>query len=139
MSDRLEIDDLINTYAVAVDRRDDTLFAALWVAGSQMVVDYGRTGLGTVAEYSFPEEISRFLERLRQFDRSLHCLTTRRIVVDGEAATGELYCDAHYVTGAVDLLMAVRYDDRYARSKAGWRFTGRTVNVLWTSEIAVNI
>jgi hypothetical protein len=139
MSDRLEIDDLINTYAVAVDRRDDTLFATLWVAGSRMVVDYGRTGLGSTAEYSFPEEINRFLERLQQFDLSLHSLTTRRIMIDGESAAGELYCDAHYVTGAVDLLMVVRYDDRYARSKMGWCFTSRTVNVLWTSENQVNI
>jgi hypothetical protein len=139
MSDRLEIDDLVNTYAVAVDRRDDALFAGLWVAGSNMVVDYGGTGLAANVEYSFPDEIARFLERLERFDRSLHCLTTRRIVVDGDTAGGELYCDAHYVTGSIDLLMAVRYDDRYARHESGWRFTGRIVNLLWTSEITVNV
>jgi hypothetical protein len=139
MSDRFDIEDLIDSHAVAVDRHDTTLLATVWADGSRMVVDYGGTGLGTTAGYSFPEEIGRFIERLARFDRCLHCVTTRRIVVGSQTATGEVYCDAHYVTGAIDLHMAVRYDDRYARHGGHWRITERTVNVLWTSERAVNV
>jgi len=134
MSDRLGIADLIDTYAVAVDRRDTALFASLWVKGSRMAVVYGRTGLGPPTEYRFPDEVGRFLTRLQRLDRSLHCVTTRRIVMAGEAAAGELYCDAHYVAGSMDLQMACRYDDRYATTDGQWRFTERIVNVLWTSE-----
>jgi hypothetical protein len=66
-------------------------------------------------------------------------LSTHHIALDGERATGEAYCNAHYVLGSTDLVMAVRYDDDYLRVKEEWRLFRRAVNVMWTSEHPVTV
>jgi SnoaL-like domain len=69
----------------------------------------------------------------------LHMVSTHQVVVDGDGATGEAYCEAHYVLGSDDLVMAVRYNDDYRKIEDEWRFLRRAVNVMWTSERPVTV
>lgn len=130
--------ELVDAYAVAIDSRDIALCASLWLEGAVLIA-HGATAPGSRAEFQMPDEAERFMDRLRRWDRTLHLVSTHRVVPEGtDAATGEAYCEAHHVLGETDLVMAVHYEDAYSRSRGIWRFARRDVTVLWTSERSVS-
>ena len=137
MVDDAAIRHLANAYAVAVDRRDESEFVRLWAEGGSLVVYRDGPDRAQTNEFRVPADVALFIESLSRWDRSLHMLSTHHVVVDGDRATGEAYCEAHYVVGSCDLVMAVRYDDDYGKVENRWRLLRRAVNVMWTSERAV--
>jgi hypothetical protein len=85
-----------------------------------------------------PDGIASIPALLARYDQTFHFVGLHRIVVDGDAATGHVYCDAHHRTGRRDLVMHIHYEDRYRRGADGWRIGRRDVRVLWidTREIS---
>ena len=85
-----------------------------------------------------PDGIGSIPARLARYDQTFHFVGMHRIIIDGDTATGDVYCDAHHRTGRRDLVMHIHYEDRYRRGADGWRFARRDVRVLWsdTREIA---
>jgi SnoaL-like domain len=86
-----------------------------------------------------PGSVPQFIDALRVYDQSLHMVSTQHVAVDDDSAVGEAYCDAHYILGSNDLVMAVRYDDEFRRIDGAWLFLRRRVNVMWTSERPVTL
>ena len=93
------------------------------------------TGLGV------PDAGARWaaaLEGLRRYSGTFHHLGQRRVDLDGDEATGEVYCQAHHFAETdgrrEDRVVFIRYQDAYVRRLEGWRFASRRLEVDWVEE-----
>ncbi|MBL7496401.1 nuclear transport factor 2 family protein [Frankia sp. CNm7] len=136
-ADRLALRDLAASYAAAADAGDGELFASLFTDEGVLRVSYAdqaepnRPVVGPAALAGIPRALRA------RFTETFHFVGNHRCQVDGDTAVGETYCEAHHLHldeggTPVDLRMAIRYADAYARGTDGvWRFARRAVNVLW--------
>ena len=85
------------------------------------------------------EQIASPLDYLDlHYGRTMHFVGTHVIDLDGDTATGLVYCLAHHLSGEGSeqkvTVMAIRYEDSYIRTDAGWRFARRTMNPDWEEQ-----
>jgi 3-phenylpropionate/cinnamic acid dioxygenase small subunit len=116
IEDTLAIQQLPIRYAMAVDERDLDSWVELFTPDVQVGRDArGREALrATIASMT------------SQFYRSIHQIVGHRIeLVDGENATGNVYCRAEHEVGDEWIVMAIRYDDTYRKVDGQWLFSRR--------------
>jgi hypothetical protein len=135
--------DLSTDYGAAADDRDGERFAALFVADGELLVPKFPDDLRPVVTRAGHEELRRIPDSLRIYDRTFHQVTNHRYVVDGDRATGEVYCVAHHASSAgvgygTDLLWFIRYRDAYRNTDDGWRFVRRELHLQWVEEHAIS-
>ncbi|MEZ5742661.1 MAG: nuclear transport factor 2 family protein [Sphingomonadaceae bacterium] len=131
MSDRNDIIQLINLYGLAMDTQRWDLFDRIFAPDCD--ADYGEGSHWTGRE-QFKSDFGSFHEL---FDATQHVMTNHLVVVDGETASSHTY-------GAWRLIRHAAgdppvwdgtgyYDDRWARTREGWRITHRKCRVVyWT-------
>jgi ketosteroid isomerase-like protein len=83
------------------------------------------------------EALGAIPDMLSRYDKTFHFLGNHRYSVDGDTASGEVYCMAHHLTndvhGATDFIMLIRYLDTYRKGADGaWRIAAREVRPDWT-------
>jgi hypothetical protein len=133
---QLELRRLVEAYASAMDRGDLEEFGRLFVLDGALVVRApGRDSpLGVFQGPAGVALIARLLGEL--YVATLHNITTHRVVLNGDSATGTTYCLAYHVVGngegdALETL-GVRYEDEYVRTPDGWRMRIRNATRLWS-------
>lgn len=128
---------LCAAYARAVDRNDAETFAGLFCADA--VLEGPGFRLEGIAQ------IRAVPAMLRQRYRcTLHLLHNQTLAFAGDGAAGETYCLAHHLTDrgggeASDLVWAIRYQDRFVRQGADWKFASRSVLLDWTETRTVSL
>jgi hypothetical protein len=144
LADRLALRELVDAYALAVDRRDEAWFRSLWLPDARLTTQQGdgvpQTDLHGV------DAIAQVTTLIGRFVLTLHLVANHVCQVDddGDHATGEAYCIGHHLTPTGDgrhddLVMAIRYVDRYQRDGTGaWRFASREVRKQWTRHETVD-
>jgi uncharacterized protein (TIGR02246 family) len=137
--DRLALRALVDAYAQAVDARDADRFAALFAPDGELVV-YEPDEPEPSISWRGPDELREVMKLLSSYSTTFHLMANHTCEIDGEAATGEVYCLAHHLSegGATgdNTLMVIRYHDRYARQDGAWRFARRDVLRQWTEHHA---
>jgi ketosteroid isomerase-like protein len=134
-AERFELRDLVDAYATAIDERDTELLVSLFTPDANLfVVEDGREE--ELARYDGAAELARLMDRLDQYGPTMHVISNHRVRVDGASATGVAYCLAHHLAerdGATqDLVMAIRYFDRYARGEDDeWKIAERKIVRYW--------
>jgi uncharacterized protein (TIGR02246 family) len=128
-ADLVELRALVDRYALAADRRDRDRFADVFAPDGVLDLGGGHQLSGAV-------ELAAPLDYLDQhYQRTMHFVGNHVVTLDGDTASGLVYCLAHHVgahgDGLRDSAMALRYDDRYVRTTDGWRIAHRTVEVDW--------
>jgi hypothetical protein len=112
-------------YAIAADRRDGDAFASVFEPDGLL---RGFVQEELRARVQGHDELRRVPASLRRYARTMHFVGTVGYVVDGDEATGEVYCVAHHVSRepVTDLIMHIRYEDRYRKASDGrWLFSQR--------------
>lgn len=75
------------------------------------------------------------------FQCTMHKLGNSLIEVDGDVAWGETYAIAHHVQSAEaeasDLIMGVRYLDRFERHDGDWKVAHRVMSFEWERALAI--
>ena len=127
--DELAVKDLSHRYAIALDRGDREEWASLFSDDVAFESGTSVRGLGDVLR--IPSE------QLARYKKTLHSVTTQRISLAGDRATGEVYCIAHHIyedfhqNGRFPFDLShnflIRYNDDYARIDGRWVFTRRRV------------
>lgn len=127
--DELSIRELSHRYAVALDKGDRAAWRALF--SDAIAFESGGTVRGLEDVLRIPED------QLARYQKTLHSVTTQRIVLDGDTASGEVYCIAHHLYEdfhqnqrlPFDLShnFLIRYEDDYARENGRWVFTRRRI------------
>jgi hypothetical protein len=125
VSDRIEINDLLIRYTVAIDKKDYTILDTCFTADAHL--DYTSAG-GVAGDYP---KVRAWLEKaLAPFPMTVHYVTNSVVELDGDAATartavlnpmGFQNADGtmhHFTVGAY-------YNDRLVRTPDGWRIRER--------------
>jgi hypothetical protein len=134
-ADRIALRNLVDSYAVGCDRRDIDLLQACFAPGATNTVHWLDRAATTMTA---PHDLERIPKGLARYDRTFHFVGNHVVTLDGDRASGDAYCFAHHITGTNDFIMAIRYEDVYARTAAGWRIATRDLRLLWTADQPVN-
>jgi SnoaL-like domain len=122
-------------YALAADDCNPDAFADVFCPDGMLTVLRGeqqQTLSGRKALRAVPE-------RLGRFERTFHLLGQSHYEIDGETATGTVYCTANHLLDGVNEVMHIRYRDSYAVCDDGrWRIQSRRVVVEWTEHRAAD-
>ncbi len=130
-----ELFDLSVRYAAGADRRDADLLVSAFVGDGRLrrydpadAAEPASDRRGHAALREVPGLLSRYAS-------TFHHLGQARYEVDGDTATGEVYCMARHLTAddppSVHV-MHIRYADRYRRVDGKWGIEDRRVLVDWT-------
>ncbi len=133
--DEHELRQLAYRYARMIDRRD-------WQAIPEVfAVDASLEGPGYAMRGH--DELRSGLAAIEMFSATLHCVHNLIVCVEGETASGEIYCVANHVHEkdgvALKLDMGIRYEDRYVRSEGGWRIAERSLILIWQQELPLEL
>ena len=89
------------------------------------------------------DQLRAGLQSLDQFSGTLHGVLNTYFEIDGDRATGEVYCVAnhvHEVDGiSFKLDMGIRYEDEYTRIPGGWVIQSRKFNMVWETDLPMRM
>lgn len=84
------------------------------------------------------DQLRAGLQSLDQFEATLHGVLNTYFEIDGDRATGEVYCVAnhvHQVDGIpFKLDMGIRYEDDYTRKGGIWVIQRRKFHMVWETD-----
>jgi 3-phenylpropionate/cinnamic acid dioxygenase small subunit len=125
ISDRIEIQDLLTRYTVAIDEKDweklDTCFL------SDAKVDYTTSG-GIKGVYP---DVRAWLEKaLAPFTMTQHLISNTTVTIEGDRATSRTYVynpmGIPKKDGSLHIFtVGAYYDDKLVRTSEGWRIAER--------------
>lgn len=122
MLDRDEIRDLAIRYAHGVWRKDVAAVAALFAEDGEMDAGTGEVMRG-------PAAIAATYARTFASDDFFPTVHNHVIALDGDAAAGACDLELRAVMGGKRMSGFGSYDDRYARTSAGWKFRSRVLKM----------
>jgi len=133
LTDRLEIDDLLTRYTVALDTRAWDLLATVFTPDA--TIDY-TSSQGIKGQ--FPEVAAWLEKALTAFTASQHLLGNRHIQLDGDHGTGRTYFfNPNTLTdrAGADTMLFVGgfYLDTFVRTSEGWRIADRFEESTWVN------
>ncbi len=130
LCDRMEIIDLLNRYAIALDSRDWSRLSTCFTADA--VALYGPV-LGRQDGFAAIEKLCR--TALEPLDSSQHLIGSHEIEVDGDSARTRCYLHAQHTkagsAGGDNFTIGGTYVDELVRTAAGWRIRRRELIILW--------
>jgi len=137
VDDRLALRELVEAYGLSVDALDVSWFSSLFTAAAVLVVhDAG----GEVRRWE-GDGIGEMLAGVHRYLRTFHFVGNHAVRGEGDTVSGQTSCFAHHLRTvddagsppARDRVVAIRYDDEYARDATDgtWRFARRDVRILW--------
>jgi 3-phenylpropionate/cinnamic acid dioxygenase small subunit len=129
--DRMEIDDLLTRYTVALDTRQWDLLATVFTPDA--TIDY-TSSQGIKGQ--FPEVAAWLEKALTAFSVSQHLLGNRQIELDGDQGTGRTYFFnpntlADQAGATTMLYVGGFYLDKFVRTAGGWRIADRFEQTTW--------
>jgi hypothetical protein len=132
-ADLVRLRGLVDAYADAVDSRDEDGFVSLFTADGVLRV---QPDDGPVENEWSGSALAGSFEPLLSYHKTFHHVGGAVFApVDGGAA-GRVSCLAHHYqrtsNGPVDLVMMIRYHDRYSTQSGSWRIAERRVAIEWT-------
>ena len=126
--DVIEIIQVVNLYAIAVDTRRWELFDQVFTADAQ-------TDFGGGARWQDRAQLKRDFAFVHEpFDATLHVTTNHQVVVRDDAANCISYVHGRFirqVPGGNMFESGGWYDDRLVRTPAGWRISHRVCRMVW--------
>ncbi len=142
IGNRLLLRELVDSYAVSVDNRDTERFVSLFLADGVLIV-YEPDVPDAVVTFTGPDELRTVMNLLQNFGTTFHVMANHLCQIDGDTASGEVYCLANHLlkgnSGLINLCMYIRYFDTYSLTADGWRFAQRKVKRQWTEEHSADL
>lgn len=130
LESRIELDELITRYSIAVDDRDLEALAELFTSDAWFDSVGGRT-TGREALVSY------YAGRLERYGPTYHVPHTQVVEFDGdERAHGVVLAHAELAIDGEAFAVAMRYYDEYAREDGRWRFRSRHLKSLYAMPLA---
>ena len=130
ISDRIEIEDLLCRYSIALDSKSFEDLGTVFADDAQC--DFGSLGSPTG-----PTEIAALIQQtLSTLDSTQHLLGKSLITVDGDHATSRTYLISQHIResapGEKHYFIGGEYVDTLVRTADGWRIRTRRLDRMWT-------
>lgn len=132
-----ELYDLAARYAAGADRRDPELFISAFLPQGRLRRYEPADAPEPSSDRAGHAALAEVPALLGRYARTSHHLGQARYDLDGDVATGEVYCLAHHLTADDPPLlhvMHIRYVDRYRCVGGRWGIEDRRVLVDWTED-----
>lgn len=131
---------LVCAYPHAIDRRKYDALASLFTEEAQYHIPHLKV------HYKNRDEIVAGIKQVEMFDLTYHTICNHTFDIEGDTATGEVYCIAYHFSpdkakaGATNRYdMGIRYQDEYAKQQDGrWLFAKRTLGLDWEDSRTLN-
>lgn len=142
VSTRLELRELVDAYALAVDRKEPEGVASLFSMDGRLVTLFGHGSVESPFVRQGRDAIASALTiGLAEYVSTTHVVASHLASVIGDSAVGETRCLAHHVYEREKhrrlLVMAVHYEDRYVREESRWCFGERRLSVDWRQDASL--
>ncbi|WP_405813910.1 nuclear transport factor 2 family protein [Streptomyces sp. NBC_01390] len=138
LRDRMELRQLVDTYAHALDRRMTELFASLFGEGGELVLMRPPGSRRAPWVLDGRDGWAKALAVLEPCRVTTHFVGNHLVRLAGDSATGETYCLAHeiYPADGADRIRvrSIRYHDSYRRTNGSWLFARRELTIDWTED-----
>jgi hypothetical protein len=135
-ADRLAIRELVDAYSHCADRRDAKGQMALFTKDTHFVVYMDAKSSTPSMELNRREDLAPVFGDLNKYEATTHFNGQNTVVLDGDRATGELYCIAHHVSSSggkrTIFIASLRYYDTFVKADGTWLFAERKLLVDWT-------
>ncbi|MFI6430427.1 nuclear transport factor 2 family protein [Rhodococcus oryzae] len=143
-ADRLDLADLVGRYAAAVDGRDTAALAGLFTTDAEFVQPAALVRRGQSPTVAGPEQITAtVLGAVGHLHSTHHAVGQQVLTVEGDAADGLVYCQAHHIyrveDGFRDNSLAIRYRDSYRRVDGRWLVARRELTVDFAEDRPVTV
>ena len=131
VSDRLDISDLLDTYARGIDGKDWDLVTSVFAPDATL--DYTAFG----GPKGGRDEIIQWISAsVSAFPMTQHHITNRTFTIDGDTATSaaELFAPMGMAAGDGKMTMLFTggvYNDTYRRTPEGWKISTRVCDRAW--------
>ncbi len=129
-----DLRELSARYAAGADRGDADLFVSAFVPDGRLRRYEPSDAPEPTSDRRGHPALAEVPGLLRRYRRTFHLIGQSRYEVDGDKATGEVYCLAHHVDDddpPVVHVMHIRYLDQYRRDGDRWGIADRKVMVDW--------
>ena len=127
---REEIGDVIRRLARGTDRLDEQLMASCYHPDG---FDDHNAFRGSGSEFA-----RWVVTTLPHFVSTMHFIGPPLIRLDGETAQVDTYCVAHHLTETTDMILGLRYVDRFERRAGMWLIAKRVCAFDWTYTVAID-
>ena len=130
-----DLHDLSARYAAGADRRDADLFVSAFLPDGRLRRFDGEAAEEASSDRQGHAALREVPGLLARYAHTFHQLGQARYDVQGEAATGEVYCTASHVSAGIPAMvhvMHIRYLDTYRRVAGAWGIDERRVIVDWS-------
>jgi ketosteroid isomerase-like protein len=133
---REEITDVVKRLARATDRLDAALIVSCYHDDG---FDDHNAFRGTASEFA-----RWVVDVLPHFEATMHFVGPPLIRLEGDVAHVDTYCVAHHVSkpdaegNATDMVLGLRYVDRFERRDERWLIANRVCAFDWTATVPVD-
>ena len=127
---REEITDVIKRLARGTDRLDEELMASCYHSDG---FDDHNAFRGDGREFA-----RWVMTVLPHFTATMHFIGPPSVRVDGDTAHADTYCVAHHLTGTTDMVLGLRYVDRFERRDGPWLIARRVCAFDWTYTVPID-
>ncbi len=121
---REEITDVVKRLARGTDRLDEQMMASCYHPDG---FDDHNSFRGSGTEFA-----KWVCEVLPHFQATMHFIGPPQIALDGAVAQVNTYCVAHHVGESTDMVLGLRYVDRFERRDGVWLIAKRVCAFDWT-------
>jgi hypothetical protein len=127
---REEITDVVKRLARGTDRLDEEMIASCYHLDG---FDDHNVFRGDPAGFA-----RWVVDTLPHFDATMHFVSPPLIEVDGDRAQADTYCVAHHLTASSDMVLGLRYVDRFERRSGVWKIARRVCAFDWTYTLPID-
>ena len=127
---REEIGDVIRRLGRGTDRLDEELMASCYHPDG---FDDHNAFRGTGTEFAH-----WVVTVLPHFVTTMHFIGPPLIRIAGETAHADTYCVAHHLTDTSDMILGLRYVDRFERRDGVWLIAKRVCAFDWTYTVQID-
>lgn len=126
IEDRLEIRELIETFAVGAMHVDENIWGGVWAEeGSWKLPSMDEPAVGK------SNLVAAFKEKMAYLDYMSMISFPADLVIDGDRARGKAYCRELIYPKAGGRVVVIGYfDDEYVKRGGRWYFLSRVYNVI---------
>ncbi|WP_226016570.1 nuclear transport factor 2 family protein [Novosphingobium sp. FKTRR1] len=133
IADQFALQQLVQAYCHAIDRRDYVLLRSLY--HDDAIDDHGAMFCGGPDAY-----VAWLPAMMANWAATVHSIGNMLFLIDGDSAEGELQTVAYHRTVATpvrEIIAGGRYLDRYRKRDGVWRFWRRSLVLDWFEDRAL--